>query len=84
MGRLVATLMIDNLLRCKPAAQLKRFAYRARWPLFDGIISILAPRPRRLAPGSSIAMEGEATFRAHRNLCLREAWREDIATDGAT
>jgi 3-methylfumaryl-CoA hydratase len=68
-GPLIATLLIDNLLRWKPAAPLKRFAYRARSPLFDGARFELCARhtPAGVrvwaqAPGAPVAMEGEATL----------------------
>jgi 3-methylfumaryl-CoA hydratase len=68
-GPLIATLLIDNLFRWKPAAPLTRFSYRARSPLFDGASFDLCAKASvggahlwAQAPGAPIAMEGEATF----------------------
>ncbi len=68
-GPLIATLLIDNLLRWKPGVALARFAYRARSPLFeDGPFDLCArpiPNGARLwaqGAGAPIAMEGEAGF----------------------
>lgn len=35
-GPFIATLLIDNVQRWRPAAPIARFAYRARSPIFDG------------------------------------------------
>lgn len=68
-GPLIATLLVDNALRWRPAAPVKRFAYRARSPLFDTTRFDLcvAPTPTGArvwaqAPGAAIAMDGELTI----------------------
>lgn len=68
-GPLIATLLLDNLVRWKPAASLAKFAYRARSPLFEGsrfdVCVKATPTGARLwaqTPGAPIAMEGAASF----------------------
>lgn len=67
-GPLIATLLVDHLLRWKPAVSIRRFAYRARSPLFDGapfdLCAKASPNGARLwaqARGNPVAMEGEAS-----------------------
>jgi len=67
-GPLIATLLIDNFLRWRPAAPIARFVYRAKSPLFDGTRFDLCANATeggaRLwaqAPGAPVAMEGEVT-----------------------
>jgi 3-methylfumaryl-CoA hydratase len=44
-GPLIATLLVDHLLREIPAARLRRFAFRAQKPLFDGAPFLLCAAP---------------------------------------
>ena len=67
-GPLIATLLVDTLLRWKPAAPLARFAYRARSPLFDGRpFGLFAKGAAEAAilwaqtPGGQVAMEATAS-----------------------
>ena len=68
-GPLIATMLVDNLLRWKPGSGLTRFAYRARSPLFDGAPFALCAKGSQdgvklwaQAAGAPVAMEGQASF----------------------
>ena len=65
-GPLIATLLVDNFLRWRPATPISRFAYRAKSPLFDGmrfdLCAASTPGGARVwaeVPGAAPAMEGE-------------------------
>jgi len=67
-GPLIAALLVDTLLRWKPAAPLARFACRARSPLFDGRpFGLFAKGVAEGAilwaqmPGAQVAMEATAS-----------------------
>jgi 3-methylfumaryl-CoA hydratase len=68
-GPLIATLLVNHMLRWKPTTQITRFAYRARAPLFDGVRfdlclteTLTGARVWAQAPRAPIAMEGELFF----------------------
>ena len=68
-GPLIATLIVDNALRWRPTWPIRRFAYRARSPLFMGtafdLCAAATPSGVRVwaqTPGYSVAMEGELTL----------------------
>ena len=68
-GPLVATLLVDHLLRWRPAAPLTRFVYRARAPLFDsGAFALNLRRTESganlwaQAPGGPVNFEADATI----------------------
>jgi 3-methylfumaryl-CoA hydratase len=67
-GPLIATLLVDTLLRWKPAAPLDRLTCRARSPLFDGRPFGLFARGAAegailwaQTPGGQVAMEATAS-----------------------
>jgi 3-methylfumaryl-CoA hydratase len=64
-GPYIATLLVDNFLRGRPASRIAKFAYRARSPLFDGAAFELCAKFEECgakvwaqAPGGPLAMEG--------------------------
>jgi 3-methylfumaryl-CoA hydratase len=69
-GPLIATLLIDNVLRWSPAAPIARFAYRARSPTFDGTRFDLCLKATKKGAriwaqplGGPISMDGEVDLR---------------------
>jgi 3-methylfumaryl-CoA hydratase len=70
-GPLIATLLVDNLLRRRPAVEIRKFSYRAKSPLFEGTAFELSAALREggahvwaQAAGTQVAMEGTADFAA--------------------
>jgi 3-methylfumaryl-CoA hydratase len=68
-GPYIATLLVDNFLRARPASRIAKFAYRAKSPLFDGAPFELCAKFERngarvwaQAPSGAIAMEGSLTL----------------------
>jgi 3-methylfumaryl-CoA hydratase len=70
-GPLIATLMIDNVMRWRAAAPIARFAYRARSPIFDGTRFDLCLKATEKGAriwaqplGGPISMDGEVELRS--------------------
>jgi 3-methylfumaryl-CoA hydratase len=68
-GPLIATMLVDTLLRWKPGTKLTRFTFRARSPLFDATPFDLCAKASQdgaklwaQAQGAPVAMEGQASF----------------------
>lgn len=68
-GPLIATMLVDTLLRWKPGTKLTRFIFRARSPLFDATPFDVCAKASQdgakvwaQAKGAPVAMEGQATF----------------------
>jgi 3-methylfumaryl-CoA hydratase len=69
-GPLIATLLLDNFLRWRPADTIAKFSYRAKSPLFDGAPFELFATAREgsalvwaQTDSAVVAMEGEVESR---------------------